>query len=144
MGLLDQLAGQVLGSLGSQLGAQDGAEGLGGVQGALLQAVMGLIQNSEGGLGGLLAKLSQGGLGQEAASWVGTGANLPVSGDQLGAALGGDALDALQQLGLSREGLAELLPQVVDQLTPEGQLPASNAVFDQGLAALGGLLGSRA
>lgn len=144
MGLLDQLAGQVLGSLGSQLGTQDGAEGLGGVQGVLLQAVMGLIQNSEGGLGGLLAKLSQGGLGQQAASWVGTGANLPVSGDQLGAALGGDALDALQQLGLSREGLAELLPQVVDQLTPEGQLPASNAVFDQGLAALGGLLGSRA
>jgi uncharacterized protein YidB (DUF937 family) len=144
MGLLDQLAGQVLGSLGSQSGAQDGAEGLGGVQGALLQAVMGLIQNSEGGLGGLLARLSQGGLGQQVASWVGTGANLPVSADQLGAALGGDTLDALQQLGLSREGLAELLPQVVDQLTPEGQLPASNAVFDQGLAALGGLLGSRA
>lgn len=144
MGLLDQLAGQVLGSLGGQLGNQDGAEGQGGAQGALLQVVMGLIQNSEGGLGGLLSKLSQGGLGQEVASWVSTGANLPVNADQLGAALGGGTLDTLQQLGLSREGLAELLPQVVDQLTPEGQVPASNALFDQGLAALGGLLGSRA
>jgi uncharacterized protein YidB (DUF937 family) len=147
MGLLDQLAGQVLGSLaGGQPDVQGGSERLGGgAQAALLQAVIGLIQNSEGGLGGLLGKLSQGGLGQEVASWVSPGANLPVSADQLGAALGSDTLDGLHnRLGLTGDQLAGLLPQVVDRLTPEGQVPSSEAVLNQGLAALGALLGGRA
>lgn len=58
MGLLDQLAGQVLGSLAG--GQQQGEPGLGGgTQALLLQAVIGLIQNSEGGIGGLLGRLTQ-------------------------------------------------------------------------------------
>lgn len=81
MGLLDQLAGQVLGSLAG--GAQ------GGGQSPLIQLVLNLIQNSEGGLGGLLSKFNQAGLGDQVASWVGTGQNLPVSADQLGQVLGG-------------------------------------------------------
>lgn len=145
MGLLDQLAGQVLGSLTGG--------GQGGGQSALLQVLLSLIQNREGGLGGLLAQLSHAGLGEQVASWVGTGQNLPVSGDQLGKALGGAGGlgDLAAQLGLPQEQLAgqlaALLPHVIDGLTPGGQLPdkapeAGGDAFGEGLSAvLGGLLG---
>jgi len=142
MGLLDQLAGQVLGSLAG--GAQ------GGGQSPLIQLVLNLIQNSEGGLGGLLSKLNQAGLGDQVASWVGTGQNLPVSADQLGQVLGGAGGlgDIAAQLGLPQEAvagqLAQLLPQVIDGLTPNGQVPDAGAdLFGQGLSALGDLLGKR-
>ena len=149
MGLLDQLAGQVLGSLGGGQGAQAGMGGLGGMQGSLLQAVIELVQNSDGGLNGLLARLSQGGLAQQAASWVSTGQNLPVSAEQIGAALGGGRIEDLAaQLGMPAEqvagGVAEMLPQVVDRLTPDGQVPGSNDLLGQGLAALSAMLGGKA
>ncbi|MDD2667630.1 YidB family protein [Zoogloea sp.] len=140
MGLFDQLAGQVLGSLA-------GGNGQAGGQSALLQLVLGLIQNSEGGLGGLLAKLNQGGLGEQVASWVGTGQNLPVSAEQISQVLGGAGLgDIAAQLGLSQESaagqLADLLPRVVDGLTPNGEVPDSDKeLLTQGLSALGGLFG---
>lgn len=135
MGLFDQIAGQVLGSLAG--GAQ------GGEQSPLLQIVMSLIQNSEGGLGGLLGRLGQAGLGEQVASWVGTGQNLPVTPEQLGQALERSGLGSMAaQLGVSGEQmasqLAPLLPAVVDGLTPNGQLPESS---DELLAALGGFLG---
>ena len=142
MGLLDQLAGQVLGSLGGGQ-AQGGGQNL---QAVLLQAVLGMVQNSEGGLGGLLSKLGNAGLGDQVASWVGTGQNLPVSADQITQALGHGGLgDLAAQLGLPSDQiaghLAELLPQVVDHLTPNGQVPdAGSDLFSQGLSALGGLL----
>jgi uncharacterized protein YidB (DUF937 family) len=140
MGLFDQLAGQVLGSLARGNGQTGG-------QSALLQLVLNLVQNSEGGLGGLLAKLNQGGLGEQVASWVGTGKNLPVSAEQISQVLGGAGLgDIAAQLGLSREAaagqLADLLPQVIDGLTPNGQVPEAGSDFlTQGLSALGGMLG---
>lgn len=140
MSLFDQLAGQVLGSLA-------GGNGPAGGQSAVLQLVLSLVQNSEGGLGGLLAKLSQGGLGEQVASWVGTGQNLPVSAEQISQILGGAGLgDIAAQLGMSREHaagqLADLLPQVIDGLTPNGQVPeAGSDLLVQGLSALGGLLG---
>lgn len=140
MGLFDQLAGQVLGSLA-------GGNGQTSSRSAVLQLVLSLVQNSEGGLGGLLAKLTQGGLGEQVASWVGTGQNLPVSAEQISQVLGGAGLgDIAAQLGLSRENaagqLADLLPQVIDGLTPNGQVPDAGSDFlTQGLSALGGLLG---
>lgn len=135
MGLFDQIAGQVLGSLA---GGAQGSE-----QSPLLQIVMSLIQNSEGGLGGLLGRLGQAGLGEQVASWVGTGQNLPVTPEQLGQALERSGLDGMAaQLGVSGEQmasqLAPLLPHVVDGLTPNGKLPESG---DELLAVLGGLLG---
>ncbi len=135
MGLFDEIAGQVLGSLAG--GAQ------GGGQSPLLQVVLSLIQNSEGGLGGLLGRLGQAGLGEQVASWIGTGQNLPVTPEQLGQALERSGLgDMAAQLGISGEQmasqLAPLLPQVIDGLTPTGKLPESG---DELLAALGGLLG---
>ena len=81
-----------------------------------------------GGLGGLLDKLQKGGLGQVANSWVGPDQNQPVSPGQLGPALGPDIIKTLaQRSGLSEEeitkGLSQVLPGIVDKLTPRGRLP---------------------
>jgi uncharacterized protein YidB (DUF937 family) len=81
-----------------------------------------------GGLGGLLGKLQQGGLGEVANSWVGSSQNKPVSPGQLGSALGSNIIKTLaQQSGISEEELtkqlAQVLPGVVDKLTPNGRLP---------------------
>jgi uncharacterized protein YidB (DUF937 family) len=80
------------------------------------------------GLGGLLAKLQQGGLGNVANSWVGPGQNQPVSPGQLGSALGPDIIRTIaQRSGLSEEEvskqLSQVLPGIVDKLTPEGRMP---------------------
>ena len=80
------------------------------------------------GLGGLLAKLQQGGLSNAANSWVGPGQNQPVSPGQLGPALGSNIIKALaQQSGLSEDELtqqlSQVLPGVIDNLTPNGRLP---------------------
>jgi uncharacterized protein YidB (DUF937 family) len=83
-----------------------------------------------GGLGGLLDKLQKGGLGGAANSWVGPSQNQPVSPGQLGSALGPDIVKTLaQRSGLSEEEitakLSEVLPGVVDKLTPQGRLPTA-------------------
>jgi uncharacterized protein YidB (DUF937 family) len=81
-----------------------------------------------GGLGGLLDKLQKGGLGDVANSWIGSEQNRPVSPKQLSPALGSDIIKALaQRSGLSEEELtkqlSQILPGVVDKLTPAGRLP---------------------
>ena len=81
-----------------------------------------------GGLGGLVEKLQKGGLGNAINSWIGTGQNQPVSPGQLGSALGPDIIKMLaQRSGLSEEEitrqLSQILPGVVDKLTPHGRLP---------------------
>jgi uncharacterized protein YidB (DUF937 family) len=81
-----------------------------------------------GGLGGLLDKLQQGGLGNVTNSWIGSGQNQPVSPNQLGSALGPNIIKTLaQQSGLSEDELtkqlSQVLPGVVDKLTPNGRLP---------------------
>jgi uncharacterized protein YidB (DUF937 family) len=83
-----------------------------------------------GGLGALLQRFSQSGLGNIANSWVGTGSNQPVAPHQLADALGPDALNRLsQQTGLPQQELlahlSQLLPSVVDKLTPQGRLPTA-------------------
>jgi len=131
MGLLDS----VLGALGQGGGA--------GGQLDLMNVVAGLLHDDApgGGLGGLAAKFEQAGLGNVISSWIGSGQNLPISGEQLHAVLGGDTIAQIaQQLGLGHGDaagqLAQMLPQVVDRLTPQGRMPAG------GLGDLGGLLGS--
>jgi uncharacterized protein YidB (DUF937 family) len=118
MGLLDSLVGAL---------AQGQAPG---GQPDLMKVVIGLLGNDSpvGGLAGLAAKFQQGGLGDVMQSWVSTGQNLPVSADQLNAVLGNDTVGALaRQLGLNpgdaAGALSQLLPQVVDRLTPDGQMP---------------------
>ena len=83
-----------------------------------------------GGLGGLLDKFQKGGLGNAINSWIGTGQNQPVSPGQLGSALGPDIIKTLaQRSGLSEEEitkqLSQILPGVIDKLTPQGRLPTA-------------------
>jgi uncharacterized protein YidB (DUF937 family) len=89
-----------------------------------------------GGLGGLLDKLQKGGLGDVANSWIGSGQNQPVSQKQLSPALGSDIIKALaQRSGLSEEELtkqlSQILPGVVDKLTPAGRLPTLAELSDR-------------
>ncbi|WP_382152805.1 YidB family protein [Hydrogenophaga sp. ANAO-22] len=148
MGLLDSLIGAAAeAASGSLQGQQRGpsANGLpGGMDPQMLIALVGSLLASSGGLQGLLAKLQSGGLGDAVQSWIGTGANQPVSGDQLGSALGPDLMGMIaSQLGGSPAQasgtLADLLPGLIDQLSPKGQLPADNDLG--GLGGLGALLG---
>ena len=136
MGLLDSVLGAVL---GGQQGGQ--AQGAGGIDPQVLMGIVGALMNNGGGLSGILGKLQQGGLGDAAQSWVGTGANQPVSADALGGALGPDLMGMIAgQLGGNHQQaagtMADLLPGLIDKLTPQGQVPADN-----GMGALGALLG---
>lgn len=113
-------------------------------QTAMLSAVMGLLGGG-GGLGGLLKAFQGNGLGDIASSWIGKGANLPVSPDQLTKALGAAQISQFaSQAGIAPEAagstLASILPGLVDKLTPDGQLPASNEL--PGLDVLKKLIGS--
>ena len=140
MGLLDSV-------LGAALGGQQGGQAQGGASGIDPQVLMGIVaalMNNGGGLSGILAKLQQGGLGDAAQSWVGTGANQPVSADQLGGALGPDLMGSLGSLmgGNGQQAssiLAQVLPGLVDQMTPQGRVTPD--ADNDPLAALGGLLG---
>ena len=96
-----------------------------------------------GGLAGLVGKFQQGGLGDVVGSWVGTGQNLPISADQLGKVLGNDTVSGLaQQLGMGHGDmlgqLSQMLPQMVDKLTPNGHVPQGDV---GGMGDLAGLLG---
>lgn len=132
MGLLGQLAGGLLG-------------GGGGGGGALANILFGLIQNQPGGLGGLLQSFQNKGLGDVVNSWVGTGPNQPISPDQVHSALGADTISEIaSKLGVSPQtassGLSQLLPQMVDKLTPNGQVPAHSDILSTGLSIIQGLL----
>ena len=145
MGLLDSVLGSVLG--GRQAGGQGGGIGAD----LLMQVVGGLISGGggggvAGGLGSLLQQFEKAGLGHVVQSWVGSGQNLPISADQLQQVLGGDQVSAMaQQAGTSHgdlmSQLSQLLPQVVDQLTPQGQMPAAGGGGGGG-ADFGGMLSS--
>ncbi|PKO38139.1 MAG: hypothetical protein CVU33_09735 [Betaproteobacteria bacterium HGW-Betaproteobacteria-6] len=134
MGLLDSVVGALA-------GGQSGGDN------PLLSIVMQLINNPQtGGLGGLVQSFQQGGLGDIVNSWVSTGQNLPISAEQIQAVLGSGQLQNIAaQLGMSTEqasgGLADLLPQLVDKLTPNGQLPEGGDLLAQGMDMLkkGGL-----
>ncbi len=135
MGLLDSVVGALAG-------------GQSGGSNPLLNIVMQMISNPQsGGLGGLVQSFQQGGLGDIVNSWVSNGQNLPISAEQIQAVLGGGKLqDIASQLGVSTEqasgSLAELLPQMVDKLTPNGQIPEGGGdLLAQGLDMLkkGGL-----
>ena len=117
MGLLDSIAGSVLGKLG-------------GEQGGIAQVALDMF-NQHGGLDGVLSKLKEGGLGDEVASWVSKGENLPVSASQINDALGSDTLTNLaKKFGIDPADLsakiAEHLPAVIDKLTPDGEVPADS------------------
>jgi uncharacterized protein YidB (DUF937 family) len=102
----------------------------GGGQAALLQSVVQLLGSagSGGGLANIVQGFQKSGLGDQVASWVSTGKNLPISGDQLVQGLGAGRVKQLaQSAGLPEKAaasvLAGLLPTVIDRLTPAGAVP---------------------
>jgi uncharacterized protein YidB (DUF937 family) len=105
------------------MGMLDGI--LGGVVGAEMATVVnGLIQK-HGGVQGIVTQLEQQGLGGTVRSWVGTGANLPITPDQIHQAFGSDTVKQLAaKIGMSPEDLAaklsQFLPGAIDKLTPGG------------------------
>ena len=102
--------------------------------------MIGLLQNHPGGIGGLVEQFQSKGLGEIASSWVGKGDNLPISADQLQGVLGGDMVSGLAaKFGVSQDQIAQLLPQVVDQLTPNGQVEAGGFDATGALGMLQGL-----
>ncbi|MFV0371538.1 MAG: YidB family protein [Azonexus sp.] len=138
MGLLDQVVGNLA---ASALGGKSGG-------GGIVELVLPLLNKYPGGIGGLVQAFQQGGLGEIVNSWVSTGKNLPVSGDQLTSVLGNDFIGGLaKQLGVGAQeasgSLAGVLPGLIDQLTPNGQIPQGGDLLAQGLNMLkkGGLFG---
>jgi uncharacterized protein YidB (DUF937 family) len=125
MGLLDQI---VKGLAGKFLGGGTGT------QNPLLDIAMSLLSNPQtGGLEGLLEMFKNKGMSDQMSSWVSAGQNLPISGNQLQDVLGSDLIQQFaQKLGSSNEevsgGLASLLPDLIDKLTPNGQLPEKDAL----------------
>ena len=135
MGLFDSLLSSVLG----------GGNTSGGQQNALVQLATSLISNhsSGNGLAGLAQQFDQQGLGHLMQSWIGTGQNQAISPDQLHQVLGAEKVQQFaQQNGMQGSqvttALAALLPQLIDKVTPHGQVPPQN---DLG-SMLSGLLGS--
>lgn len=135
MGLLRMILGLLLGRRGGMLAGLLG----GPLLGALLKMMRGGAGGggAGGGLGGLLEKFRGAGMGDKADSWVSRGRNIELEPDEVQRALGPEELQRLsQETGIPvdelRAKLAKGLPQMVDQLTPDGQVPDDNA--------LGGLL----
>lgn len=146
MGLLDS----ILGAVGGNRGAQGGLGNLMGALGSnpqITQVLGGLLANDgeHGGLGGLVSKFEQAGLGNVIGSWVGNGQNQPVSSDQLTQVLGSGAIGQIaSKLGVSPDQaagqLSSILPALVNHLTPNGQVPAGGVGNSSDLASLlGGL-----
>jgi uncharacterized protein YidB (DUF937 family) len=118
MGLLDSLKQQAMSVVSQFAGGHP----------QLAQEVNNLIHAGPGGLAGLVQQFHSAGLGQIVQSWVSTGPNQPINADQIQQALGSERVKQLAaKIGLDpsvvSQKLATILPQIVDKLTPNGQLP---------------------
>lgn len=121
MARLDQLMRQIL---GGSAGAMDISKLT-----ALAQPLLQQIQSS-GGLNAVLGKLQQAGLGDQVNSWLGQGGNESVDADKLAEAIGEDRIETLSaESGMSpdevKSGLSQILPGLVDKMSPSGSLPTS-------------------
>lgn len=118
MGLFDSLAKNALGGM------------LGGSKQDPAAMLSGLL-NEAGGLQGMMAQFEKAGMGEVFSSWVGTGANQPLTADQMQNAIGADSLQGLAgKLGMNVNTvlplLTQFLPQVIDKLTPHGHIHENN------------------
>jgi uncharacterized protein YidB (DUF937 family) len=122
------------------------SSGQGNATNPLMQVVGALLSNGGpyGGLAGLMQQFQQAGLGQQAGSWVSTGENMPITADQLTKVFGSSQLQQMaSSIGMdsSQFGgqLSQMLPQLIDQLTPNGKVPTGGV--EDPLAALSKLFG---
>lgn len=118
MGLFDSLAKNALGGM------------LGGAKQDPAAMLSGLLHDA-GGLQGLMGKFQSAGFGEHFSSWVGAGANQAIHADQMQSAVGADVIQGLaSKLGMNAGTvlplLAQFLPQVIDKLTPQGQIHDNN------------------
>jgi uncharacterized protein YidB (DUF937 family) len=123
MGLLDNLESMAMSNLA---GSNPAAAG-----------ILEMIQNHPGGLNGLVQSFHQNGLGGLVNSWTSTGENQAATAAQIQQVLGSDRVQALaQKLGVSPEAagstLAQLLPTVIDKLTPNGSVPEQSNLLQMG------------
>ena len=134
MGLLDSILGGVTGQ-----GQGQGNQGTA----MLIQLALQMLSNNSArggsGLDGLIRQFEQAGLGNQMNSWIGTGQNMPISPDQLTQVFGRGSMEqmaASSGLGVEQvsSGLSDLLPQLIDRATPQGQV--SDAGLDAALAEL--------
>lgn len=134
MGLLDQVVGAV-----SKMSGQSAQ-----TDNSLLSSVLQLVNNPQtGGLSGLVESFQKGGLAKAVNSWVSTGRNIPVSAEQIQSVLGNEKIQNLaSKLGINTNQvsaqLAEVLPQVIDKLTPNGTMPEAGDLLSKGLDLLKG------
>ena len=123
MGLLDNLENQALGNV------------LGGSSNPLAAGLLQMIQNQPGGLQGLVQSFHDKGMGGLVSSWISSGPNPPISADQVHQVLGGDQVKALAaKAGISPDvagaAIAQILPGLVDKLTPNGSVPDHSNVIE--------------
>jgi len=118
MGLLDALKQEAMSAVQQYAGDHAG----------LQQEVMNLVHTGPGGLSGLVQQFQNAGLGQIVQSWVSNGPNKTITAEQIQQALGNDKVKAIAaRLNLDPNALSQklagILPAIVNQLTPNGQLP---------------------
>lgn len=143
MSILDSVAKLAGGFLGGQQG---------GGNAAFIQQILSMIGGSntsgqvggQGGLAGLVGLFQNKGLGDLVQSWVSTGENKEITPDQMQHALGDKISGIASQLGLSNTEVAsrltDLLPELINRLTPNGNIPDDKTV-EQGLGELKNLIG---
>lgn len=128
-GLQDILGSLLGGGSGGSPGTAAGGMNLGALAAALGPLLAKLLQG--GGLSKLLGNAQASGLSAQADSWVGSGPNEPVSGQDIRGIVGDDAVRSVaEQAGISEDEaasvLAQVVPQVVSGLTPGGQVPSDD------------------
>lgn|SRR5512143_1507688 len=129
MGLLDEIVTKATGKPAAESGDQ--TSGLVGV-------IVEMVRNQPGGLSGLVQSFHEKGLGGIVNSWVSTGQNLPISAEQIQGVLGNEKVNQLAaKVGISPDvassKLAELLPTLVDKLTPDGRVPEGEDLLQKAL-----------
>lgn len=112
----------------AMLGGNDKQSRGGGLAGLLGQVLGGGTTTRQGGLGALLGQLEQAGFGDQVRSWVGTGQNVPIPADAIARLFGdGGLAEIARRAGVSQpdaaRGLSELMPELVDRMTPNGRMP---------------------
>jgi uncharacterized protein YidB (DUF937 family) len=127
MSVIDDMKNKVMGSVADE--------------NPTIAAAMEMLKNHPGGLSGLVQQFHEKGLGDVITSWVGTGQNLPISGEQIQSVLSNEHVKAFAaKAGISPDmagaKIAELLPALVDKLTPNGQVPEQSNLLQSGLNLL--------